>query len=208
MNEIERLTEMRKFEDALHAHGFSFIAGVDEAGRGPLAGDVFAAAVILPKTYLPEGLNDSKKLSEKKRERLYDDIYANAISISVGRATSEEIDEINILQATYLAMKRAVLGLTVKPEYVLIDGNPVSDMPFNHASIVKGDSLSLSIAAASIIAKVSRDRYMKEMDSIYPGYGFSVHKGYGTKGHKEAIWENGPCPIHRRTFLKKWYSGC
>lgn len=208
MNEIERLTEMRKFENALCEHGFSSIAGVDEAGRGPLAGDVFAAAVILPKTYLPEGLNDSKKLSEKKREKLYDDICANAISISVGRATSEEIDEINILQATYLSMRRAVLGLSIKPDYVLIDGNPVSDMPFNHASIIKGDSLSLSIAAASIIAKVSRDRYMKEMDSIYPGYGFAVHKGYGTKAHKEAVWEKGPCPIHRRTFLKKWYSGC
>ena len=205
MDEMERLLEMRKYESALEAHGYKMIAGVDEAGRGPLAGDVFAAAVILPYDYLPEGLNDSKKISEKKREKLYDEITKNAISYAIGRASANEIDEINILQATYEAMRRAVAGLSIVPDYVLIDGNPVTDMPFLHASIVKGDSLSLSIAAASIIAKVSRDRYMLEMDSIYPGYGFAVHKGYGTKAHKDAVWELGPCPIHRRSFLKKWY---
>lgn len=205
MDEIIRLKEMHKYEEALNAHGYTFIAGVDEAGRGPLAGDVFAAAVILPSDFLPEGLNDSKKLSEKKREMLYDSITENAISYAIGRTSAEEIDEINILQATYEAMRRAVKGLDITPDYVLIDGNPVKDMPFNHACIVKGDSLSLSIAAASIIAKVSRDRYMLEMDTLYPGYGFAVHKGYGTKLHKEAVWKNGPCPIHRKSFLKKWY---
>ncbi len=207
MEEQKRLLEMRKFEDTLMGAGYNNIAGVDEAGRGPLAGDVFAAAVILPPDFLPEGLNDSKKLSEKKREKLYDVITENAIAYAVGRASAEEIDDINILQATYEAMRRAVAGLSVKPDYVLIDGNPVTDMPFLHASIVKGDSLSLSIAAASIIAKVSRDRYMMEMDAQFPGYGFGVHKGYGTKAHKEAVWEHGPCPIHRRSFLKKWYGG-
>ncbi len=205
MNEIQRLTEMRKYEDALMANGYQIVAGVDEAGRGPLAGDVFAAAVILPPDFMPDGLNDSKKISEKKREALFDVITENAVAYAIGRASAEEIDEINILQATYAAMRRAVAGLSVVPDYVLIDGNPVQDMPFLHASIVKGDSLSLSIAAASIIAKVSRDRYMLEMDALYPGYGFSVHKGYGTKAHKDAVWENGPCPIHRRSFLKKWY---
>jgi len=205
MEEIQRLTEMRKYEDALMANGYQVVAGVDEAGRGPLAGDVFAAAVILPKDFLPEGLNDSKKISEKKREKLFDLITENAIAYSIGRANAEEIDAINILQATYQAMRRAVAGLSVSPDYVLIDGNPVQDMPFLHASIVKGDSLSLSIAAASIIAKVSRDRYMLEMDTLYPGYGFAVHKGYGTKAHKDAVWEKGPSPIHRKSFLKKWY---
>lgn len=206
MEEKERLFEMQKYERALLEHGYTCIAGVDEAGRGPLAGDVFAAAVILPMDFLPDGLNDSKKLSEKKREKLYDQITENALAYAIGRATAEEIDEINILQATYEAMRRAVAGLSIKPGYVLIDGNPVENMPFLHASIVKGDSLSLSIAAASIIAKVSRDRYMAEMDELYPGYGFSIHKGYGTKAHKDAVWEKGPCPIHRRSFLKKWYS--
>ncbi len=207
MEERERLLEMRKYEDALQKHGYMQIAGVDEAGRGPLAGDVFAAAVILPSDFLPTGLNDSKKLSEKKRELLYDEITKNAIAYAVGRASAEEIDEINILQATYLAMRRAAEGLSVVPDYVLVDGNPIKGMPFPNASIVKGDSLSLSIAAASIVAKVSRDRYMLEMDAMYPGYGFAVHKGYGTKAHKDAVFENGPCPIHRRSFLKKWYGG-
>lgn len=207
MDEMQRLLEMRKYEEALIKHGYATVAGVDEAGRGPLAGDVFAAAVILPNDFLPEGLNDSKKLSEKKRERLYDEITKNAVAFSIGRASAEEIDEINILQATYVAMRRAAEGLSVLPDYVLIDGNPIEGMPFPNASIVKGDSLSLSIAAASILAKVSRDRYMKEMEALYPGYGFSVHKGYGTKAHKEAVFEKGPCPIHRRSFLKKWYGG-
>ncbi len=207
MEELERLQVMRKYEDTLIRAGYTFIAGVDEAGRGPLAGDVFAAAVILPCDFMPDGLNDSKKLTEKKREKLYDIIVENAVSYAIGRADAAEIDEINILQATYAAMRRAVLGLSKVPDYVLIDGNPVQNMPFLNASIVKGDSLSLSIAAASVIAKVSRDRYMLEMDAKFPGYGFAVHKGYGTKAHKDAIWEKGPCPIHRKTFLKKWYGG-
>lgn len=205
MDEMQRLTEMRKYEAALVKLGFFSIAGVDEAGRGPLAGDVFAGAVILPHDFLPAGLNDSKKLSEKKREALFDCICENAVSFAIGRATAEEIDSINILNATHLAMRRAVEGLSVSPEYVLIDGNPVKGIPFPNASIVKGDSLSLSIAAASILAKVSRDRYMQEMEIKFPGYGFAAHKGYGTASHKNAIWEHGPCPIHRRTFLKKWY---
>lgn len=205
MTELERLMEMRRYEDALMKNGYTFVAGVDEAGRGPLAGDVFAAAVILPADFFPEGLNDSKKISEKKREKLFDCITENAVSYAIGRATAEEIDEINILQATYLAMRRAAQGLSVVPDYVLIDGNPIQGMPFLNASIVKGDSLSLSIAAASIIAKVSRDRYMMEMDEKYPGYGFKVHKGYGTAAHKQAVWDNGPSPIHRKSFLKKWY---
>ena len=205
MDEMQRLTEMRKYEAALVKLGFSSIAGVDEAGRGPLAGDVFAGAVILPHDFLPVGLNDSKKLSEKKREALFDCICENAVSFAIGRATAEEIDSINILNATHLAMRRAVEGLSMQPEYVLIDGNPVKGIPFPNASIVKGDSLSLSIAAASIIAKVSRDRYMLEMEEKFPEYGFAAHKGYGTAFHKNAIWEHGPCPIHRKTFLKKWY---
>ncbi len=207
MEELERLQSMRKYEDTLIRAGYTYVAGIDEAGRGPLAGDVFAAAVILPTDFMPEGLNDSKKLTERKREKLYDIIIENAISYAIGRADAAEIDEINILQATYAAMRRAALGLSTVPDYVLIDGNPVQNMPFLNASIVKGDSLSLSIAAASVIAKVSRDRYMMEMDAKYPGYGFAVHKGYGTKAHKDAVWEHGPCPIHRKSFLKKWYGG-
>ncbi len=205
MEEKERLLHMTEFEEALFAEGYSLIAGVDEAGRGPLAGDVYAAAVILPRNFLPEGLNDSKKLSEKKREALYDVILENALAWAVGTASAEEIDTINILNATHLAMYRALSGLKIKPEFALIDGNPVKGISIPHNCIVKGDGRSLSIAAASVIAKVSRDRYMQKLDEMYPGYGFAIHKGYGTKAHKEAIFKKGPCEVHRKSFLKKWY---
>ena len=196
---------MTIFEEEGYQQGYTCIAGVDEAGRGPLAGDVYAAAVILPRDFRPAGLNDSKKLSEKKREALYDIICAHAVAYAIGTASAEEIDRINILRATHLAMYRAVQSLCVKPDYVLIDGNPVQGIPVPNRSIVKGDSRSLSIAAASILAKVSRDRYMQDLDKQYPQYGFAVHKGYGTKAHKEAVWQYGPSPEHRRSFLKKWY---
>ncbi len=180
--------------------------GADEAGRGPLAGDVYAAAVILnPDNYI-EGLNDSKKLSEKKREKLYDEIIEKAEDYCIARATIAEIEEINILNAAMLAMKRAVSGLTVKPALVLADGNKIPDVPCEARAVVKGDGNSASIAAASILAKVTRDRYMLEMAERYPEYGFEKHKGYGTKLHREKILELGACPIHRPSFLKKIYA--
>ena len=180
--------------------------GVDEAGRGPLAGDVYAAAVILnPDNYI-EGLNDSKKLSEKKREKLYDEIIEKAEDYCIARATIAEIEEINILNAAMLAMKRAVSGLETKPVLVLADGNKTPDVPCEVRAVVKGDGNSASIAAASILAKVTRDRYMLEMAEKYPEYGFEKHKGYGTKLHREKILELGPCPIHRPSFLKKIYA--
>lgn len=180
--------------------------GVDEAGRGPLAGDVYAAAVILnPDNYI-EGLNDSKKLSEKKREKLYDEIIEKAEDYCIARATIAEIEEINILNAAMLAMKRAVLGLETKPALVLADGNKTPDVPCEARAVVKGDGNSASIAAASILSKVTRDRYMFEMAEKYPEYGFEKHKGYGTKLHREKILELGSCPIHRPSFLKKIYA--
>jgi len=197
--------DMLIYEKALKQAGYTCVAGVDEAGRGPLAGDVFAAAVILPESHFADGITDSKKLSEKKREALYEVITQNALAWSVGRATPEEIDEINILNATHLAMNRAVEGLKIKPDFVLIDGNSIKNMEIDHKCIVKGDSLSLSVAAASIIAKVSRDRYITELSEKYPEYNFAKHKGYGTKEHTEAILKYGPCEIHRRSFLKKLY---
>lgn len=183
--------------------GYSVICGVDEAGRGPLAGPVYAAAVILPPDCEIEGLNDSKKLSEKKREQLFDVVCEKALAYSVGIATEKEIDEINILQATFLAMKRAVESLEIKPDLALIDGNQKPKTGVDEITVVKGDAKSMSIAAASIIAKVSRDRFMLEMDKKYPEYEFSKHKGYGTKLHYEKIREFGVCDIHRRSFLKK-----
>ncbi|MDE6103444.1 MAG: ribonuclease HII [Oscillospiraceae bacterium] len=180
--------------------------GVDEAGRGPLAGDVYAAAVILnPDNYI-EGLNDSKKLSEKKREKLYDEIIEKAEDYCIARATIAEIEEINILNAAMLAMKRAVSGLETKPALVLADGNKTPEVQCEARAVVKGDGNSASIAAASILAKVTRDRYMLEMAEKYPEYGFEKHKGYGTKLHREKILELGPCPIHRPSFLKKIYA--
>ena len=186
--------------------GYKIICGIDEAGRGPLAGPVHAAAVVLPIGLEIEGLNDSKKLTEKKREQLFDIICEKAIDYSIGVATEQEIDEINILNATFLAMHRAVEGLKIKPDYALIDGNQYPRIPFvMEETVVKGDAKSMSIAAASILAKVSRDRFMLQKAEEYPQYQFEKHKGYGTKVHYEAIREYGPSPIHRLTFLKKFY---
>ena len=183
--------------------GFRTICGIDEAGRGPLAGPVYAAAVILPIDLEIEGLNDSKKLTEKKREALFDVICEKAISYSIGIATEQEIDEINILNATFLAMRRAFDGLSVKPDYALIDGNQHPKLSIPDETVVKGDGKSMSIAAASILAKVSRDRFMLEIAEKYPEYCFEKHKGYGTKLHYEMIEEYGVSPVHRRSFLKK-----
>lgn len=183
--------------------GFQNVCGVDEAGRGPLAGPVYAAAVILPQGLVIDGLNDSKKLSEKKRELLYDKVTESALAWSVGIATEQEIDEINILQATFLAMRRAVDGLALKADYALVDGNRMPELSINGETVIKGDSLSMSIAAASIIAKVSRDRFMLEIDEKYPEYQFSKHKGYGTALHYEMLEKYGVSPVHRRSFLKK-----
>lgn len=198
-----RLEAMLEIENELANSGKMTVAGVDEAGRGPLIGDVFAAAVILPRGLMIEGLKDSKKLSEKKREALFDVICEKAIAYGIGRATASEIDEINIRQATFLAMKRAVDALSQKPDFVLVDGNASEKLDIPHRCIVKGDSKCMSIAAASIIAKVSRDRYMRELDKKYPGYNLAGHKGYGTAEHIACIREIGPCPEHRKTFLKK-----
>lgn len=183
--------------------GFKYVCGVDEAGRGPLAGPVCAAAVILPEGHIIEGVNDSKKLSEKKREALFDVIKSEALAYSIAFATVEEIESMNILNATMLAMKRAVDGLSVKADYALIDGNrlPPLDIPCEY--VIKGDAKSMSIAAASILAKVSRDRLCYEYAEKYPEYGFDKHKGYGTKLHTEKIKEYGPCEIHRLSFLTK-----
>ena len=185
--------------------GIKLICGVDEAGRGPLAGPVCAAAVILPPGLEIPGLNDSKKLTDKKRRELYDIMIEQAVSYGIAFASEQEIDEINILQATFLAMERAMQKLSPQPELALIDGNRTKDFGLPVRTIVKGDSLSASIAAASILAKVTRDRLMEEYDAQYPQYGFAVHKGYGTKRHYEVLREFGPSPIHRKTFLKKFY---
>ncbi len=184
--------------------GFKAVCGVDEAGRGPLAGPVFAAAVILPENCEIEGLNDSKKLSEKKRESLFDVIKEKAISWSVASVDEKTIDEINILQATYLAMKKAVEGLDVPADYALIDGNRMPPLAIKGETVVKGDAKSMSIAAASILAKVSRDRFMLELDKEYPQYQFAKHKGYGTKLHYEMLTEHGISPCHRMSFLKSF----
>jgi len=189
------------FENQLRAEGYSTIAGIDEAGRGPLAGPVSAAAVVLPKNYTHSVLNDSKQLSEKNREVLYEEITSDKrIRWASAMVDAEKIDEINILQATYLAMRLSFEQLKPRPKIALIDGKPVKHFPGKHRALVKGDSLSLSIAAASIIAKVERDRLMIAYDKQYPGYGFARHKGYGTEIHLAALMELGPCPIHRRSF--------
>lgn len=192
-----------EFEKAAVNSGFSCICGVDEAGRGPLAGPVCAAAVILPEGAVIEGLDDSKKLTEKKREGLYDIIKQTAVAYSVAYGTLEEIETVNILEATYLAMNRAIDGLTVKPDFALIDGNRVPrGIKIPCETVVKGDSKSMSVAAASVLAKVTRDRLMLEYDKKYPEYNFKKHKGYGTKEHTELIKQYGPCEIHRLSFLK------
>ena len=200
--EAKRLFLMEQEERLVRSElGVTLIAGVDEAGRGPLAGPVYAAAVILPEGCIIEGLNDSKKLSEKKREELFDVITDKAIAWNVQAVDEKVIDEINILNATFLAMNNAVNALTVKPEFVFVDGNRIKDMLYPHKTIVKGDAKSINIAAASILAKVSRDRFVCEISQKYPEYDFASHKGYGTKAHVEAILKYGPCEIHRRSFL-------
>lgn len=192
-----------EFEKAAVNSGFSCICGVDEAGRGPLAGPVCAAAVILPDGAVIAGLDDSKKLTEKKREGLYNIIKETAVAYSVAYGTLEEIESVNILEATYLAMNRAIEGLSVKPDFALIDGNRVPrGIKIPCETIVKGDSKSMSVAAASVLAKVTRDRLMLEYDKKYPEYNFKKHKGYGTKEHTELIKQYGPCEIHRPSFLK------
>lgn len=191
------------YENLYGKNGEKIVCGVDEAGRGPLAGRVYAAAVIMPQSVIVDGVNDSKKLTEKKRENLFEKITENALSYSIAWADEKEIDEINILQSTYLAMKRAVEKLKTKPDMVLVDGNRLPEFGIPAKSIVKGDSLSHSIACASILAKVSRDRYMCKEAEKYPEYLFEKHKGYGTKLHIEALKKYGPSPIHRKTFLKK-----
>ncbi|MCQ2454834.1 MAG: ribonuclease HII [Clostridia bacterium] len=192
-----------ELEKNAHNNGYNLVCGVDEAGRGPLAGPVCAAAVILPDNLVIEGLNDSKKISEKKRELLYDVIINNAVCYSICFASVEEIEEFNILNATFLAMNRAIESLNVTPDFCLIDGNRMpKNIKFPSETVVKGDSKSASIAAASILAKVTRDRLMLEYDKKYPQYGFSKHKGYGTKQHYEAIRNFGVTEIHRKSFLK------
>lgn len=192
-----------EFERAAKEKGYNLVCGIDEAGRGPLCGPVCAAAVILPDDCEIEGINDSKKLSEKKREALFDVITSKALAYSVSMVDAKTIDEINILQATFLAMRNAVVGLALKADYALIDGNQKPGLEIKQQTVVKGDAKSVSIAAASILAKVTRDRYMYEMDEKYPEYQFGKHKGYGTKLHYEKISEYGICPEHRKTFLKK-----
>lgn len=196
---------MWAIEEGLFAQGVELICGVDEAGRGPLAGPVCAAAVILPSHLNIPGLDDSKKLSDKRRRELMPIIKEHAIAYGIGFASHEEIDEINILQATFLAMERALSQLQVKPDYALIDGNREKDFGIPVQTVVKGDSLSANIAAASVLAKVTRDDLMEAQAQDYPQYGFEIHKGYGTKAHYAALTEHGPSPIHRMTFLKKFY---
>ncbi len=196
-----------EIENGLIASGYKPVGGIDEAGRGPLAGPVAAACVILDPTNIPAGINDSKKLSAKKREQLFDEIYASAVAVSCATVDEKTIDEINILNATKLAMRMAVEKLPVKPDFLLIDGNFTIKLSENERCIVGGDALSLSIAAASIIAKVTRDRLMMRIDEEFPMYGFAKHKGYGTKAHTEAILKFGPCKYHRSSFLKKILSG-
>lgn len=196
---------MWEIEDSLYAQGVEILCGVDEAGRGPLAGPVYAAAVILPRHLEIPGLTDSKKLSDKKRRELFPIIQEQAMAFGIGFASEAEIDEINILQATFLAMKRALAQLPIRPDLALIDGNRETDFGIPVKTVVKGDSLSANIAAASILAKVSRDDYMLRLAEAYPQYGFDIHKGYGTKAHYQALREFGPSDVHRKTFLKSFY---
>lgn len=196
---------MWQIEDTLYDSGYQAVCGMDEAGRGPLAGPVCAAAVILPRELEIPGLNDSKKLTDKKRRELFPIIQEKAIAYGIAFATEQEIDEINILQATFLAMGRALEQLGGKADFALIDGNREKDFGLPVRTVVKGDSLSANIAASSILAKVTRDDWMEKMAERYPEYGFGVHKGYGTKAHYAALEQYGPSPIHRMTFLKKFY---
>ena len=195
-----------EYDRAVRGEGYPILAGVDEAGRGPLCGPVCAAAVVLPPDACIDGINDSKKLTEKKREALFDVITATAVSYGIAFSTVEEIEEMNILNATFLAMNRAIAQITVMPDMVLVDGNRTPNgLLLPSRTVIKGDSLSASIGAASILAKVSRDRLLMEMDAQYPQYGFAKHKGYGTAAHYEALRQYGPSPVHRMSFLKKFY---
>ena len=203
--ELERLTNLKSMEKELYDKGFEYICGIDEAGRGPLAGPVVVAGVIMPKDSMIEGVNDSKKVSEKKREKLYDMILEEAISYSVAIIGQDVIDDINILNATKQGVTTVVEELDVKPNLILVDAlTHINTKGIPYDSIIKGDAKCYNIAAASIIAKVTRDRIMREWDEIYPQYGFINHKGYGTAKHIEAIKEYGPCPIHRRSFIKNF----
>lgn len=199
------MSDLWNIENQLFEQGFQLICGVDEAGRGPLAGPVCAAAVILPPNIDIPGLNDSKKLSDKKRRELFPVIKSKSVAYGIAFADHIEIDSVNILQATYLAMERAISQLQVKPDFALIDGNRAKDFGLPEKTVVHGDSLSASIAAASILAKVTRDDWMEKAAIQYPQYKFEIHKGYGTKAHYEALDKYGPCDIHRMTFLKKRY---
>lgn len=195
--------DLWEIERACNARGYRFICGADEAGAGPLAGPVYAGAVILPEGLILEGLNDSKKVTPKRRDLLFEEIQAKAVAWAVASVDEKEIDAINILNARMKAMELAIQALDPKPDYALIDGNRDKGITIAHETVVKGDGRSASIAAASILAKVSRDRYMEEMDKLYPEYEFARHKGYGTKRHFELLMKHGPCPIHRKSFLKK-----
>ena len=205
--EEERLQKMLEIEEGLYSKGIKLVCGVDEAGRGPLCGPVVAAAVILKPDSKIEGVNDSKKLSEKKREQVYESIMENALAVGVGMSDVDVIESVNILNATKLAMKEAISKLKVQPEYVLIDGNQMIDITIPGETVVHGDAISESIAAASIVAKVTRDRMLIEWDKEYPEYGFAKHKGYGTKAHVEAIGKYGLTPIHRPSFCTKFVKG-
>ena len=196
---------MWQFEDNCYEKGYKLVCGVDEAGRGPLAGPVCAAAVILPPNIEIPGLNDSKKLSDKRRRELFPIIKECALAYAIAFADEREIDEINILQATFRAMERAVASLSVAPDYILVDGNKLPQLSVEAQAVVHGDSLSASIAAASVLAKVTRDDIMLDMAQTYPQYAFDIHKGYGTKVHYDALAKYGPCKIHRQSFLKKFY---
>lgn len=203
--EIERLNLLKEEELKLYENNIEYICGIDEAGRGPLAGPVVVGAVILPKDSFIEGVNDSKKISEKKREKIYEQIIKEAISYSVGIVDQKTIDEINILNATKLGVKIALEGLKQRPDVIMVDALTNMDtLGIPYISVVKGDAKNYSIAAASIIAKVTRDRIMKEWDEMYPAYGFAKHKGYGTAEHIRVIKENGPCILHRKSFIKNF----
>ena len=203
--EEERLTNLKQIEKELHEKGFKNICGIDEAGRGPLAGPVVVASVIMPKDSMIEGVNDSKKVSEKKREKLYEEITNTAIAWGVGIIDQREIDEINILNATKKGLTNSLKELEIKPDLILVDAlTNIDTLGIPYRSIIKGDAKSYSIAAASIIAKVTRDRIMRQWDELYPEYGFEKHKGYGTKMHIDAIKEYGPCPLHRKNFIKNF----
>ena len=205
--EEERLQKMLEIEEGLYSKGIKLVCGVDEAGRGPLCGPVVAAAVILKPDSKIEGVNDSKKLSEKKREQVYENIMENALAVAVGMSDVDVIESVNILNATKLAMKEAISKLKVQPEYVLIDGNQMIDITIPGETVVHGDAISESIAAASIVAKVTRDRMLIEWDKTYPEYGFAKHKGYGTKAHTDAIAKYGLTPLHRPSFCTKFVKG-